>query len=91
MHVNGHKLICPHCDGESFQHQEILLNTAAMTFFNLDWLNKSADAFFCRGCGRIEWFAGAQVTSGPNERGTDCPRCGTYMDAGIAVCPNCRN
>ena len=32
------------------------LNTSAMTFFNLDWANASAQCFVCDKCGRIEWF-----------------------------------
>lgn len=89
MHVNGLKLICPHCKGESFEHQQILLNTAGMTFFNLDWLNKNADTFYCKTCRRMEWFVDAQVTDGPHIEGTDCPRCGTFIEPGVLLCPNC--
>lgn len=28
-----------------------------MGFFDLDFLNKSADIYICSECGHIEWFA----------------------------------
>jgi len=62
MFVNGYKLICPHCKGESFEYQEIMLNTTGMTLLNLDWLNNNADTFFCLSCRRIEWFVDARVS-----------------------------
>lgn len=64
MLVNGYPLVCPHCQGRSFQHKRIMLNTKGMTFFELDWLNKDADTFACTGCGRIEWFTGATISEG---------------------------
>ena len=30
--------------------------TAGLTFFNLDWANRSAATLTCTSCGRIEWF-----------------------------------
>jgi hypothetical protein len=32
------------------------LNTAGLTFFNLDWANRSAATLTCTSCGRIEWY-----------------------------------
>jgi hypothetical protein len=32
------------------------LNTAGLSFFNLDWANRSAATLTCAMCGRIEWF-----------------------------------
>lgn len=90
MLVNGFPLVCPHCRGRSFQHKRIMLNTKGMTFFDLDWLNKDADTFACTGCGRIEWFTGATVSEDGEEPGDrDCPRCGYFIAAGKAFCPNC--
>jgi predicted nucleic-acid-binding Zn-ribbon protein len=54
--VGGKKVACPHCGGERFEKQAILMNTAGMSFLNLDWLNKKAYALSCKACGRIEWF-----------------------------------
>ena len=89
MHVNGRPLTCPHCQGTSFRHKHILLNTAGMSFFDLDWLNKSADTFACTTCGRIEWFTEATVTEGGSTEGHDCPRCGYFIQAAQTFCPNC--
>jgi hypothetical protein len=47
---------CPHCGNGTFEHHSILLNTRALTFFNLDFLNRAADAYSCRQCGLIQWF-----------------------------------
>ena len=54
--VAGIVVRCPHCGGEEFVEGRTLLNTAGMTFFNLDWANRSAATLACVGCGRIEWF-----------------------------------
>lgn len=54
--VAGIAVRCPHCGGEEFVEGRTLLNTAGMTFFNLDWANRSAATLACVGCGRIEWF-----------------------------------
>ncbi|RPI27542.1 MAG: DNA-binding protein [Acidobacteria bacterium] len=49
-------LRCPHCGNTTFETQSVLLNTRGLTFFNLDWLNRSATAYCCRNCGLIQWF-----------------------------------
>ena len=54
--INGKNLVCPHCGGTAFDQREAQLNTAALAFFKLDWMNKSATVFHCLGCGRLEWF-----------------------------------
>lgn len=89
MFVNGRELTCPHCRGKSFTHHKAQLNTAGMTFLELDWLNKSADTFHCRTCGRIEWFVDAAWTDGPATEPRDCPRCGTFIEPPRTRCPNC--
>ena len=33
-----------------------LLNTAGLTFMNLDWANRRAATLTCTACGHIEWF-----------------------------------
>ena len=89
MRVNGHQLKCGHCGGGTFTQGRAMLNTAGMTFLKLDWLNKSADTFTCSDCGHIEWFLDAKVQAGATGSGHDCPRCGYFISASVAVCPNC--
>jgi len=54
--INGKPLLCLHCHGSNFTQRQVQLNTAAMTFLNLDWMNRSATVFHCQQCGRLEWF-----------------------------------
>jgi hypothetical protein len=54
--IGGVRLSCKHCGGEAFTHRQGQLNTAAMSFLNLDWLNRSADIYVCDGCGFLHWF-----------------------------------
>lgn len=52
----GRPLKCPHCGHGAFHQGSALLNTAGMTFFNLDWANRSATTLACTQCGHIDWF-----------------------------------
>jgi ribosomal protein S27E len=54
--VAGIPVRCPHCAGERFVEGRAQLNTAGLTFFNLDWANRSAATLTCTSCGRIEGF-----------------------------------
>jgi len=54
--AGGKKIVCPHCGGDEFAKSKAQLNTAAMTFFRLDWANKSATTLACTQCSRIQWF-----------------------------------
>ncbi len=47
---------CGHCAHERFVEGRAQLNTAGMTFLNLDWANRSAATLTCTACGKIEWF-----------------------------------
>jgi len=49
----GKKLLCPHCGGDEFAKGSVQLNTAGMTFLNLDLTNKSATMLACTACGRM--------------------------------------
>ena len=49
-------MVCPHCGGCEFEKSSVQLNTAGLTFFDLDWANRSADILICRSCDHIEWF-----------------------------------
>ena len=59
--VNEVRLACKHCGSDRFTHTSGQLNTAAMTFFNLDWLNASADIYVCEDCGFLHWFLGESI------------------------------
>lgn len=54
----GHdiQLKCQICGRDEFMEREAQLNTATMSFFGLDWLNKSARCFICLRCGFVHWF-----------------------------------
>ena len=54
--VAGYPVRCPHCGGERFVEGRAQLNTAGLTFLNLDWANRSAATLACVACGRLEWF-----------------------------------
>jgi len=54
--VSGKKLVCPICEHTHFITRKSLLNTRGLTFFNLDWANKSAMNYICDHCGYIFWF-----------------------------------
>lgn len=47
---------CHHCGGTLFTKGQAQLNTASMSFFDLDWLNKSAWTLTCMDCSQILWF-----------------------------------
>jgi uncharacterized protein len=57
--VGGIRVKCSHCAGEEFAEGSAQLNTAALTFLDLDWANKSAHTLMCVQCSRIEWFGEA--------------------------------
>lgn len=54
--TNGKSILCSQCGGNLFEEGTALLNTAGMTFFSLDWANKSATILICAHCGHIQWF-----------------------------------
>ncbi len=54
--VAGKAVRCTHCTGDRFVEGRAQLNTAGMSFMNLDWANRSAATLTCTTCGRIEWF-----------------------------------
>ncbi len=62
--VAGKAVTCAHCSRGLFVEGRAQLNTAGMSFFNIDWMNRSAATLTCTTCGRIEWFL-----SDPEERG----------------------
>jgi len=52
----GTKLQCIICKNTKFWTRKSLLNTKGLTFFNLDWANKSATNYICGNCGYVHWF-----------------------------------
>jgi uncharacterized protein len=54
--VAGIVVRCAHCSKDQFVEGQAQLNTAGMSFMNLDWANRSAATLTCTTCGRIEWF-----------------------------------
>lgn len=52
----GHRLTCGVCGNTTFRERTTLLNTALLTFFKMDWANRSATNFVCSRCGYIFWF-----------------------------------
>ena len=54
--VAGKTVTCSHCGGTDFEEGSAQLNTAGLSFLDLDWLNKSATIYKCAACGHIEWF-----------------------------------
>jgi predicted nucleic-acid-binding Zn-ribbon protein len=54
----GARLKCTVCGCERFFERRAQLNTAAATFFNLDWANATAECWVCGQCGYVHWFLG---------------------------------
>ena len=52
----GNKLECNICKHDKFWGRTTLMNTPKMTFFKLDWANKSALNYICNNCGHVHWF-----------------------------------
>ena len=55
--VNDAKIQCVHCGYQHFELGEAQLNTAGLTFLNLDWANESVSILACKKCSHIMWFA----------------------------------
>lgn len=51
-------LSCLICGGLDFAQREIKMTTTGMTFFDLDWLNRSGDGAICVRCGYVHTFMG---------------------------------
>lgn len=55
--IEGHAIVCTQCRHDLFENGKAQLNTAGLSFLNLDWANKSATTLACVQCGHIMWFA----------------------------------
>lgn len=54
--IVGIQVKCSHCGAREFDESEALLNTAGLSFLDLDWANRSASVLQCKNCGHLEWF-----------------------------------
>ena len=54
--VCGQSFRCTVCGNETFWRRHAQLNTALATFFELDWVNRSAVCAVCSRCRYIHWF-----------------------------------
>jgi len=54
--MEGKLIVCPQCGHNQFDLGSALLNTPGMTFFGLDWANRTAAILACKQCGRLEWY-----------------------------------
>lgn len=97
------QLKCTHCGNTDFKRGKAQLNTALLTFFDMEFLNDTADTFLCTNCGKIEWFLPGAVKNESNyvtsEKETtwvnniseesDCLSCGETIPPGSSNCPSC--
>lgn len=56
VQVKGKQLCCAVCDNDHFYKKHVQLNTALLSFLNMDWLNPSGTCFVCSECTHIMWF-----------------------------------
>lgn len=54
--ILGHAMTCEICHHDLFYQREGKIQTTGMTFFELDWLNESANCVGCARCGYVHWF-----------------------------------
>jgi predicted nucleic-acid-binding Zn-ribbon protein len=52
----GMEVACPQCHNNLFRSGRAQLNTAALSFLNLDWANRSATTLVCSQCSLVSWF-----------------------------------
>jgi len=88
--LRGKQLVCAHCGGNHFERRNAQLNTAFLTFLDLDWLNSTAEVFVCTSCGRLEWFLDPSIAPEDDTREpTECISCGATILEGQDKCPKC--
>jgi DNA-directed RNA polymerase subunit RPC12/RpoP len=94
--IHGVPLTCQHCRGTQFNHRNAQLNTAWMTFFDLDWMNAYAEVYACATCGHLHWFLGSEGhRQHPDQNSDDaaepsrCMQCGAVILLGHNRCSKC--
>ena len=93
VEVNGVELVCKHCGGSRFNHRQSQLNTAGLTFLNLDFLNASADVYVCDDCGFLHWFLDPEDFKRSSQDDasmeTTCLECGAAIAPEVHECSRC--
>lgn len=56
VEILGTPMRCEICGEDRFYQREGKIQTTGMTFFELDWLNASANCVVCARCGYVHWF-----------------------------------
>ena len=54
--VGDTRVTCRFCGNDSFQMSRVQLNTAGMTFRDIDFSDKRAWVLLCPECGSLQWF-----------------------------------
>ena len=102
--IKGIPLTCKHCGTGKFTHRTSQLNTATLSFFDLDWLNASADVYVCASYGYLHWFLKGTllpesaadydppdepVPTDDTSAATECLGCGESIPPGTDTCAKC--
>lgn len=61
-YVGNQQVICQFCRFDQFAERSIKMNTTGMSFFNLDWMNRSATGVVCERCGYVHMFFNDSVS-----------------------------
>ena len=90
VEIKGKTLCCGHCEWDRFKRHIVQLNTAGMTFLDLDFLNQSAEVLQCTSCGYLHWFLGSDIREEEDlSEASDCLACGKVIPPGKTACPTC--
>ncbi len=86
--IGDRQLTCKHCGHDEFTGRKAQLNTALSSFFEVDFLNKSAWVYVCTSCGYLHWFLDPRAQAGVEEP-ISCMSCGKLLPRGESNCPAC--
>jgi len=64
-----------------------MLNTRALTFFDLDWLNEEAAVRVCKRCGFLHWFI--EPPKANTSELIRCTHCNKPLAWGATHCEGC--
>ena len=54
--VGERQATCQFCGDQKFWIKKGQLNTAVMSFFDVEWLDPQATCLICDSCGYVHWF-----------------------------------
>ncbi len=54
--INDARITCKYCGNDIFEKSRVQLNTAGITFVDVNWADKQAFVLACSECGHMEWF-----------------------------------